>query len=401
MVQPAIPVPTTFKGRTVTPRGVHMQPSGQWGQFMAHADEWIARLHAMHVSYVVALADSDSFAAQGAADVLLGAGIIPIVRFNQSRLPTHFTHQAATEQLTSIYARHGAPLFVQYLNEPGNSREWVNNIVPPDWWDVWTSRWREGARQIIERGAMSVLPDGPCFPRSPFPDCSQGLEQYFESGWIAYGGHYYGLNRPVDYPYDDASRFGTPMTEVEYLASLDDFADDPAWHDPPLDVLNAERARLADPHKTALDDDTCWRGWEQVQAWMDRDLGYQIPHLMTEGGWTPKARAGSGPDAELRYTLPTPCKVAARTLAMEQVEHPLLATCPWLIAAWPDLDGSGWYDDRWFGGAYYDLYGWEKPVAAALAANPPGPPQPPDPLRALLVGARGDVAEADAALAWV
>jgi hypothetical protein len=362
---------------------------------MADPGPWLERLLGMSVTWVMALTDSDAFYQQGAAEVLLSAGIIPIVRFNGSNLPGHFTHMAATEQLAALYAQHGAPLFVQYLNEPGDPREWEGGTVPPDWWDIWTSRWREGAALIIERGAMAVLPDGPCFPQSPFPACSQGIEDLFAGGWVAYGGHYYGLNRPLDYPYDDAQRYGTPMTPEEYDASLDDFAADPMWRDPPLDVLNQARAEQADPDLTPLQDDTCWRGWEKVEWWMGRDLGFRIPHLMGEGGWTPKARAGSGGDFELRYTLPTPRRVAERTLAMYQEPSPLFAICPWLLAS-EHLGGSGWYDDAWCGGAFYDLYGFEKPVVQTLRANPPEPE--PDLVRALLESALTDLVAAQAAL---
>lgn len=386
-VQPAIPIPAT-----ATNRGVHMQANGQWGTFMASPDPWLERLHGMGMSWVVALTDSDAFRTQGAAEVLLSVGIIPIVRFNLSQLPDPFPHAGEVAELSTLYARYGVPLFIQYLNEPLDSREWKNGVVPPDAWDVWATRWREAAKQIADRGAMAVLPDGPCFPQSPFPACMQGIEYLFEGGWVAYGGHYYGLNRPLDYPYDDASRYGTQLSGAEYFAELDDFADDPVWWDPPLDVLNAERTRLADPDKTALDDDTCWRGWEKVEYWMDLDLGFRIPHLMTEGGWTPRARAGSSDDVELRYTLPTPRVVAERTLAMYQADSPLLAICPWLLAnQW--LGGAGWYDDEWAGGAYSDLYGFEKPVITRLRANPPG-----DNVRSLLEGVRADLAAALEAL---
>ena len=387
-----IPIPHTFKGRPVTNRGVHMAPTGQWGAFMADPDAWIERLLGMGMSWVMALTDSDSFAKQGAAEVLLSAGILPIVRFNISGLPEHFTHQDATAELVAIYDRHGAPCLVQYLNEPGDPREWKDGKVPADWWSVWTSRWREGARQIAERGAYPVLPDGPCYDRNPFPDCSLGIENLFADGLVAYGGHYYALNRPLDYPYDDAQRFGVQLSEAEYRAALDDFADDPNWNqDPTLATLNEARARLQDPDLTALDDDTCWRGWEKVEYWMETFFGFSLVHLMTEGGVTPRARAGSGPNNELRYVLPTPKAVARTTLEMYETPSPLVAMCPWVLAS-DALGATGWYDDTWFGGNPWG-YGFEKPVVEALRQEPPV-----DPVRALIEGARADIARARAVL---
>jgi hypothetical protein len=411
-VQPAIPVPTMFGGRKVTSRGVHMQPTGQWGVFLQDPDAWIERLVRMHVSIVVALTDSDSILIQkkdglNPIELLFRAGIIPIVRFNISNLPQHFTHQVVTEQLVALYARYGAPLWLQYLNEPGDIREWKDSIRPPDWWEIWTSRWREGARQMIERGAMVLIPDGPCYDKSPFPDCLQGIEHYAAEGWIGYGSHDYALNRPIgkdkptSYPYDDAQRLGTQMSQEQYDDALHPFQDDPNWQDPPLSVLNAEREAKKNPTLQAWGefnvDTTCWRGWEQVEYWMQRDLGFSIPHFMTEGGVTPKARAGSTQeDMERRYTLPTPLTVARDTLAMFNVpDSPFTGCCPWLLAS-VHLGGSNaWEDDAWCGGSWFAEYGFEKPVVQTLADNPPGQT---DPVLAYIKNARAYIAQSLAAL---
>jgi len=380
-IQPAVEIPNTFRGRPVSNRGVHLQPVGLWGVFMDSADTWIERLLDMGVSWVIALTDSDSFKKSGAARELLDAGIIPIVRDNPSNLPRSFTNMDAVAELADLYAEFGAPLFYAYLNECGNDREWQGKVVPRDWWEIWTRRWREAAPLITERGAIICLPDGPTWDQSPFPDCSRGIEHLFEDGWVAYKYHGYALNRPLDWPYDKAQRFGVPMTEEEYCAALDDYYDEPYWQDPPLTVLNAERERLADPDLTALQDPTCWMGWQLVEFWMGRDLGFLIPMFMGEGGVTPKARAGSGPDNELRYTLPTPKVVAGRTLEMYNwndspdipAPHHMFALCPWLVAD-RELGGpGGWEDDAWFGGSWSDKYGYEKPVVQVLKDNPPHP----------------------------
>lgn len=375
----AIPLPKTFQGRPVTNRAVHMQPSGQWGMFMDSPGEWTERLIDMHMSIVFCLTDSDSFAKQ-VGNTLLEAGLIPFFRFNPSNLPKPFTQMEATEELVDLCSQYNVPCIITWLNEPGNSREWQNGEVPPDWWEVWTANWRNAAKLITERGAICAIPDGPVFPQSPFPDLVDGLENEFADGWIAYNGHYYALNRPFDWPYDDAQKYGTPMTEQEYNESLDDFVDNPEWRDPPLDVLNAEREEHKNPNLTAIQDATCWMGWEQTEYWMMRDLGFLIPHFMGEGGVTPRARAGSGEDMELRYTLPTPNKVAERTLEMFQwndlpnrpAKHNMFCLCPWLLAC-DFLGGSGWEDDAYFGGgAYWPYYGFEKPVVQKLKDNPPG-----------------------------
>lgn len=409
--------PTVFQGRTLSNRGVHLGPSGQWGMFMADKKKWVDLLHYAGIDVVVALTDSTSIIDQGALDVLMQEGFYPLIRLNGSNLPRPFTQQETVRKLVAIYEHYGVPCATQYLNEPGNDREWGKGIVPPDWWEIWTSRWREGARQIIELGGVALLPDGPSYGRSPFPDCSKGIEHYFAKDLVWYAGHYYTLGRDLWYPYDAAQRLGKQMTMEEYQAGLDDFAHDLTWHSPPLAELNAARLEKANPDLKAWrderfpnegdnqGDDVCWRGWEQVQYWMDRDLGRRIPHCMTEGGTTPRARAGSRPeDIDKRYLLPTPKAVAKATVEMHTTESPLFAICSWLWASvW--LDGSqGWEDDAWNGGSWMQ-YGFTKPVVEAMHKLSQGSI---DPLGALLSGSRQDIAQAktdianaDAALARI
>lgn len=164
-----------------------------------------------------------------------------------------------------------------------------------------------------------------------------------------------------------------PLTEAEYRAALDDFADDPAWRDLPLETINEARARLARPGVTAIDDDTCWRGWEKIAFWARQTLGYVPPMAMTEGGWVPRDRAGSGPDTDIRWPHTTPRMVARRTLEMFNTESPMFALCPWLLGDDSMVSGGyvGWPYDSWTGWAYADRYGFEKPVIDMLANYPP------------------------------
>ena len=358
-------IPKSISGRLVTKRGVHLQPSGQHTAWMKRADDWIRLLVEMGMSWVVVLTDSDAFFTSGAAKALLDAGIIPIVRFAY-RFPGPWTHNAAVEQLVNLYAKYGAPCIIQFANEPFDSREWRNGEVP-DYetaWAIIASRWDEMAHQTVERGAYAGFPDGPCYSENPF--------MYIQSTYglwhvekCVYLGHFYAKGRPLHCPYDDVSSYGTPLTEAEYREALDDFADDPNWHDVPLKVINRARREQADPHRTALDDDVCWRGWEKVDYYANEALGHSVPIAMTEGGWTPRDRAGSGPNCDLRWPLTTPKMVAKHTVDMFNAPSPLFAICPWLLAS-QDMGASGWPDDCWVGYAYEDKYGREKPVVKAL-----------------------------------
>jgi hypothetical protein len=80
-------IPPSVSGREVTPRGVHLHPFGYHDFCMQDADYWCDLLVSMGTSWVVALTESDAFTTSGAAEALLEAGIIPIVRFGYQSTP--------------------------------------------------------------------------------------------------------------------------------------------------------------------------------------------------------------------------------------------------------------------------------------------------------------------------
>lgn len=374
-------IPTEIAGRPITPRGVHLHPGGHHNDWLRRREYWLSLLTEMHVSWVVAVSASDNFRISGAAEALLQAGIIPIVRFLY-QFPGPWSHGPEVRELARLYERYGAPLIVQFANEPFDDREWEKDRKgrsklpknPDEAWAIIAGRWNEAAQQIVENGGIAGFPDGPCYSRNPFLQIGDP-NGYWRDGRAVHLGHFYGKGRPVDYPYDDVSQYGTPLTEDEYRQALDDFADDPAWRDIPLETINEARRRLAHPGKTALDDDTCWRGWEKIQYWSEQAFGFAVPMAMTEGGWVPRDRAGSGADVDIRWPLTTPRMVARKTLEMEaeneRLGRPLFALCPWLLADREMGGADGWPFDAWVGWAYSDRYGLEKPVVRALKQNPP------------------------------
>lgn len=361
----------------MTNRGVHLQPFGHHGHWCKYAETrwyWLHLMRSMHLSWVVMLTDGDSCLTEfdGAPVVahLLDAGIIPIVRY-YAPLPRPFSGHDVVRRLVDVYKPYGVKPFVQLWNEPGDSREWVKGIVPRDWWVQFVNAWKKGAADVLALGALPGFPDGPGYDfedQHPFRDTWDVREFWQAGAW--YGVHNYGKGRPLDYPYDNVSRFGTPLTEAEYRAALDDYADDPAWRDVPLDSINKARREQADPHRTVLDDDVCWRAWEKIDHYAHVTLGHGVPMAMTEGGWQPRDRAGSGPDCDLRWPMTTPKVVAVKTVAMFNTPSPLFAQCPWLLAC-SDMGGSGWEFDAWVGWAYQDMYSREKPVVQALQQTPP------------------------------
>ena len=373
-------IPAAVSGRPVTPRGVHLHPNGLHDYWVQNAAYWQDLLAGMGISWCVALTASDNLRISGGAEALLEAGVVPIVRPDYE-LPRPWTFGEETEELANLYAGYGAPLVVQFANEPFDPREWKNGVVPPreEAWRLICQRWHEMAAQTVQRGAYPGFPDGPCYGENPFLRIGDDA-LHWQEGRAVYLGHHYGKGRPVDYPYDDVARYGdrpeNQLTLTQYCEQLDDYCGDPQWNwvDTPLALMNAQRAAWADWDKTAVEDPVCWRGWEQVAAYSEIAFGFVVQMALTEGGWVPRDRAGDNP-VDVRWPYTTPRMVAAKTLAMYEDGSPHFAICPWLLADGYMAGGDvGWPFDAWVTWAYADKYGPEKPVVQVLRDNPPGPP---------------------------
>ena len=368
-------IPATVSGRPVTNRGVHLQPFGFHGVWVDEASYWTELMVDMGISWVVFMAEGDSVLEerQGLTPlkVLLDAGIIPIIRDKQ-HFPRGFVNQDTVKRTVDVYGQYGLRPFWQLYNEPFDVREWRNQKVPSydEAWQVIVSRWAKGASLVVEAGAYVGFPDGPCYAENPFERLRPtGALEFFDTGMAFYAPHNYGKGRPLWYPYDAVTRHGAQLTEEAYKRMLDDFQDDPAWFDAPVELLNAQRQEWADSTRTAIQDDTCWRGWEKIVDWALESLGYIPPMAMTEGGWTPRDRAGTGP-VDIRWPHTTPRMVAKKTLHMYDVPSPFFAICPWLLAD-DDMGGTGWPFDAWHGWAYSEKYGRMKPVITTLKQVPP------------------------------
>ncbi len=371
-------IPTEVSGRPVTNRGVHLQPFGYHGFWMdreAQDQYWTKLMKAMGISWVVLLTEGDSVVENRNGttplEVLLDAGIIPIIR-DKIEFPDGFVNFRTVERTVDICARYGLHPFWQLYNEPFDEREWRNRKVPPhdEAWGIIAGRWSAGARAAAGAGAYVGFPDGPCYSENPFERlrAAGGLD-LFRERVAFYAPHSYGLGRPLWYPYDAVTRHGAALTEEAYSRILDDMASDHQWRDAPVAMVNEQRRQWADPNRTAIDDDTCWRGWEKIAWWAMQSLGEVPPMAMTEGGWTPRARAGVSP-VDNRWSYTTPQMVAKKTLRMFDSPSPFFAICPWLLAS-EDMGGTGWFDDAWHGGAFPQRYGRAKPVISTLQARAP------------------------------
>lgn len=343
----------------ISRRGVHLQPAGYHGAWLSHAGEWIYRLRSMGIEVVVLCSDGDG--GLGAAEVLASHGIQPVIRFTPSNLPRPFPHMTHVERFVAICEHHNMEAIVQAGNEPSDSREWKDGDVPRDWLAQFAAWWCNAASIIVQRGGIAGFPDGPCYAEDPFPYIT-GTWPWWEAGRCIYLGHFYGLNRPPDYPYNAVARQGKQLTAAEHRAALGSFYDLPGWRED-LAAINAQRAAWANPHVTALEDSTCWRGWEPVAAWMQGHFGKTLRMALSEGGWTPGAQAGD----DIRWPKPTPDAVATWTLSALEEDVPLEFQCFWLLAD-ALMGGAGaWEQDAWVSGwASAQGYGLEKPVVQAL-----------------------------------
>jgi hypothetical protein len=255
--------------------------------------------------------------------------------------------------------------------------------------------WSQAANFIASNGGYVGFPDGPCYSFNPFESIkAYDCQWIFDEGKGFYAGHHYGKNRPRDYPYDPVTRYGAQLTEEAYRRLLDDYADDRTWREEPIELLNQRRTELPSRDLTAIEDDTCWRGWEKVANWSLESFGYVVPMAMTEGGWVPRDRPGTGPNTDIRMPHTTPKMVAKKTLLMYDTPSPFFALCPWLLAD-EDMGGIGWPFDAWHGWAYSERYGRQKPVIGMLQQTPPKEIQPRT--RPLTIDVDGDLRDWD----WV
>jgi hypothetical protein len=219
---------------------------------------------------------------------------------------------------------------------------------------------------ILEEGGQPAVPAfGVGTLRDPFKQIvERGRRDILDGGaWAAV--HNYCLARPLEYPNDPINMHGEPITEEEWHAIGGVWAWEMGW-----EAVNKARKELVNPDADIMTDATCFRAFEQLNAYIVRAVGHSIPIMMTEGGYNVGQRAGTTAGDDPRYPKPTPQATSEMNLEMlkymqgdrdvlgEKVPDYYFAVMPWLIAAQrigvqaPPAENQGpWfthkYDQEW------------------------------------------------------
>lgn len=383
-------------------RGWHGVPASYHRWWVENRGQYVIEtMKKMRCSFWLLITDGDSAMEmcdthQGrmtVLDLFLSNEICPVIRDTTDPLFLSYRNINNVRKFVEIYDRYGMRPMIQLANEPFDDRENQGDPLDPyedESWEILGDWWNHAATMVVEAGGNPGFPDGPCFPRNPFPYLDRRI---FDAGYGWYAAHPYMKNRPINYAEDVVSRTGYEhyengerqlLTWDEYREQLDVYGDPDhpehrQWVDVSLDDINKQRMEQKNPNPYPPDhpdfDATCWRAHEQIAAWSQDTFGYTIPIALCEGGSQPRDRAGSGEYIDIRWPLTTPGMVAKKTLQMfQEPTNTMFAQMPWLFAddylcvagfvGWP-------FDAAVIGWAFMNDYGYEKPIVDLLANNPP------------------------------
>jgi hypothetical protein len=343
-------------------RGVHWSLSVyEWGK--RDWSFWSEQLQAMKIKWVKVMDDGGG-SALPLVRRLVDLEIMPVVRLYWEEQNPGNIGQRGRETVRR-FVQTGAVYF-ETNNEPDLDLEWRDRRRPPNWLDIVVDNFIIDADIILEEGGHPAVPAfGVGTLRDPFSTVvERGRRDILDGGaWAAI--HNYCLARPLEYPNDPVHMHGEPITEEEWHAAGGRWAWEIGWEE-----VNRARKAAANPNADIMTDATCFRGFEQLNAYIVRALGHPIPIMMTEGGYNVAQRAGTTAGDDPRYPKPTPQAASEMNLEMFQymqgdreilgkkVPEYFFAVMPWLIAAQrigvlaPPAENQGpWfthkYDQEW------------------------------------------------------
>lgn len=288
----------------------------------------------------------------------------------------------------------GRPFYLEICNEPDLPLEW-NWERPRDWLYRSVDSFCHYGQIILDLGALPgtfSLASG-AFGQVRIDEHGNVIDpikvNYLQlihdknPGLLGHGAwvsmHNYGINHPLDYPYDDVNRFGTPLTYAEYMA-----APPWAWDYRPMEDINAQRARdLNGPDATIWTDDTCFGAWAVFQAHLaELGLDGKVPIITTEGGHT-MTRGDDGRYCKIHQTLHADLVEGLYWLIGPVANY--FTNCHWML--WNTT--GGWATDWWVRG-HHDhsltigrmkgapVGAWGEVIDVDTPTPPiPEPPEPP------------------------
>jgi hypothetical protein len=360
-------------------RGVHWSLSAyEWGK--RDWNFWAEQLLAMQIKWVKMIDDGGG-SALPLARRLVDLGIMPVVRLYWPEQNPGNIGQRGRETVQR-YLDVGA-LYFETNNEPDLDLEWKEGRKPENWLDLVVANFIVDADIILGLGGYPAMPAfGVGTLRDPFAKTvERGRRDILDGGaWAAL--HNYCLARPLEYPNDAINTHGEPISEEEWHAAGGRWAWEMGWEE-----VNQQRKKLANPNADIMTDATCFRAFEQLNAYIVRAVGHSIPIMTTEGGYNVAQRAGTTAGDDPRYAKPTPQATSELNLEMfkymqgdrevlgKKVPDYYFAVMPWLIAAQrmgigaPPAENQG----PWFTHKYDQEWGLngELPLVRMLKDLPP------------------------------
>jgi len=228
--------------------------------------EWLQQINAKWTL----VAGQDWMQIGKAARLCWDAGIMPVCRLVCKIDKPFIDWETGVKTLLDL----GIPAYMQIFNEPGDYREWKNEVPKID---VFGSKWADAAGRVYGAGGLpgmgGVLGEDEWL--AAFNAVEGGAQnELWSKAWFCV--HNYGSNHPPNYPYDDVNQKGIPVTSEEYAQYKFSM---------PFDELNEFRRAHANPGDTIFDDDTAVLRVHVFKKWMLDALGFCLPMLGGEGGW--------------------------------------------------------------------------------------------------------------------
>ena len=334
-------------------------------------DYWIPELQRMGVKWVKFLHDGGL----DFAEMLMGAGIMPVVRLYRKDPNSTDVHKATLTKKELRYLDEYLALGVRYFefnNEPELPNEWQGGSAPPDAIDHVARAAVRDMETILEYGGYPAVPATAIGTQWDLIGkiIEHGGRDLFDGPvWIAV--HNYDINHPLDYPYDAVNQQGEVISEAAYKRWGTAGWEGEHGKYRSIEYVNQQRQQGANPGATIHDDPSSFRAYERFADLCQQHLGRYLPILSTESG----PIVGEGDDP--RYPSTIPALHAEKAVEQAKVmmgvsEHYpdappyYFCTAFWLVAN-IQLMGLGWERHAWFSERWP---GGKLPAVDALAALP-------------------------------